>query len=284
MHLLVLEHVLAAADLDGASSTAIATAAELSALAGAQLHVVHAASATGADAERRLASAVRSVAPHAAAATRVEAGPAAEVVARAAERAAADVIVLGPHRGRPDEDRALGGTADRVVRASEIPCLVAGAPLRLPLRSVLVPIDLSEAARGALGVALAWASALRLPGAEGEARTCLTVLHVAGDSPGEDRVDALRREVEGMRRRVAGFAGVRVEEVLVHAGDAAEGILRRAGEEEADLVVMGTRGQSGAGEMLGSVSSAVVRGASCPVLLVPPALGRRWADDLEAAG
>ena len=39
--------------------------------------------------------------------------------------------------------------------------LVLAEPLRLPLRRVLVPIDLSETARGALMVALTWASALR---------------------------------------------------------------------------------------------------------------------------
>lgn len=284
MHLLVLQNVLAAADLEGNAATAISTAAELARLAGAELHVVHAAAETGAGPERALAAAVRDAAPLAAASTEVDAGPAWDVVAGAAERANADVIVLGPHRGRPGEDRALGGTADRVVRAAEVPCLVAVSELRLPLRNVLVPIDLSEAARGALGVALAWASALRRPGAEGAERTCLTVLHVVESGESEGRLDALRREVEGVRRRVAGFAGVRVEEVEERAGDAAEGILRRAAAEQSDLVVMGTRGRGGAGDMLGSVSSAVLRDAGCPVLLVPAALGRHWADDLDAGG
>jgi nucleotide-binding universal stress UspA family protein len=284
MHLLVLQNILAAVELDGSSATALATAAELARLSGAQLHVLHAAPSTGAGAERALASAVREAAPWAAAATRVEAGPPAEVISRDAERCGADVIVLGPHRGSPGESRALGGTADRVVRAAEVPCLVVAAPLRLPLRHVLAPVDLSESARGALGVALAWASALRLPGAGGDLRTCLTVLHVA--RPGEDAgvSDAVRQEVEGVRGRVEGFAGVRVEEVVEHADHAAAAIVARAAAEGADLLVLGTRGQSGAGEMLGSVSSEVVRESGCPVLLVPAALGRRYADDVVAGG
>ncbi len=49
-------------------------------------------------------------------------------------------------------------------------------------------------------------------------------------------------------------------------------------------MVLGTRGLSGVGEMLGSVSSAVVRAAACPVLLVPPGIGRRYADDLGEGG
>lgn len=284
MQLLVLQNVLAAAELDGSSATAIGTAAELARLAGAELHVVHAAPATGEGPERALASAVREVAPWAVAATRVEAGPPAEVVARYAGRCGADVIVMGPHRGAPGEERDLGGTADRVVRAAEVPCLVVAGPLRLPLRRVLAPVDLSESARGALGVALAWASALRQPGAGGDERTCLTVLHVARGGEHPDVSDAVRQEVASVRRRVAGFAGVRVEEVVEDAEDAAEAIVRRAAEEGADLVVVGTRGLGGPGEMLGSVSSAVVRRARCAVLLVPPAAGRRYADDLEAGG
>jgi nucleotide-binding universal stress UspA family protein len=177
----VLQNILAAVELDGSSATALATAAELARLSGAQLHVLHAAPSTGAGAERALASAVREAAPWAAAATRVEAGPPAEVMD-------------------------------------------------------------------------------------------------AGVS------DAVRQEVEGVRGRVEGFAGVRVEEVVEHADHAAAAIVARAAAEGADLLVLGTRGQSGAGEMLGSVSSEVVRESGCPVLLVPAALGRRYADDVVAGG
>lgn len=280
MHLLVLQNVLAAAELDGSSATALATAAELARLAGAQLHVVHAAPSTGASLERALAGELRRVAPWTAAATSVHAGPPPQVIAGHAERIGADVIVIGPHRGEPGEDRALGGTADRVVRAAPVPCLVAASPLRLPLHTVVVPVDLSEAARGALGVALAWASALRHPGGEGGEQTCLTVLHVERSGENGAAREALRREVESVRGKVAGFAGVRVEEIVDESDDPAAAILARAAGEDADLVVMGTRGLSGAGEMLGSVSAGVVRGAACPILLVPPALGRRYADDL----
>jgi nucleotide-binding universal stress UspA family protein len=280
MHLLVLQNVLAAAELDGSSEIALRTAAELARLAGAELHVVHAAPTTGAELERGLAGAVRSAAPWTAASTCVEAGPPAEVIAEQATRSGAQVIVLGPHRSGPGENRALGGTADRVVRAAAVPCLVVPVPLRLPLRRVLAPIDLSETARGALGVALAWASALRLPGAGGDERTCLTVLHAEGAGGNGAGRQALQQEVESVRRSVSGFAGVRVEEVVEEDADPATAILRRAGEEDVDLVVIGTRGKGGAEGILGSVSAAVVRGAGCPVLLVPPDPSRRYVDDV----
>lgn len=49
----------------------------------------------------------------------------------------------------------------------------------------------------------------------------------------------------------------------------AESIISYAGEQKADLIVIGTRGRSGLKRLvLGSVASGVVAHASCPVLVV----------------
>jgi nucleotide-binding universal stress UspA family protein len=46
-------------------------------------------------------------------------------------------------------------------------------------------------------------------------------------------------------------------------------LVNYADEEEADLIIIGTRGRSGIGKMLlGSVASGVVTYAPCPVLVV----------------
>jgi nucleotide-binding universal stress UspA family protein len=55
----------------------------------------------------------------------------------------------------------------------------------------------------------------------------------------------------------------------VRAGPAAEVIIAAALEHEAMLIIMGTRGSSNLREMLGSVSTQVLRYAHCPVLEVP---------------
>src|SRR5690606_23428017 len=81
-------------------------------------------------------------------------------VERAAE-VGADLIVLGAHRKRTVADGSLGGTADRVIRDGDVPCLLTRAPLSLPLRRVVVPFDLSDPARGALELALGWTAAFR---------------------------------------------------------------------------------------------------------------------------
>jgi len=65
-------------------------------------------------------------------------------------------------------------------------------------------------------------------------------------------------------------AGLNVEEVMVH-GDAAAEIVRLAEEREVDLIVISSHGRTGLGRILfGSTAEAVVRHASCPVLVVKP--------------
>jgi nucleotide-binding universal stress UspA family protein len=57
---------------------------------------------------------------------------------------------------------------------------------------------------------------------------------------------------------------------MVREGPAAHVILQVADEEDASLIVLGTRGPSSAAELLlGSVSTEVLRLARCPVLAVP---------------
>jgi len=68
-------------------------------------------------------------------------------------------------------------------------------------------------------------------------------------------------------------------------GDPAGEIVRIAGEEAAEMIVLGTHGRSGISRMLmGSVAEAVVRRAPCPVLVLraaPETLVRRKAEALH---
>jgi nucleotide-binding universal stress UspA family protein len=57
---------------------------------------------------------------------------------------------------------------------------------------------------------------------------------------------------------------------VVREGPPAQVILQVADEENASLIILGTRGPSSAAELLlGSVSTEVLRRARCPVLAVP---------------
>jgi nucleotide-binding universal stress UspA family protein len=276
MRLLTLRSVLVATDLTAASRPALETAARVAPLAGAELHLLHVAEAPRTDVRMRVRDHLRQLAPGAPepASEHVAVGVPAEEIVRYAAEVHADVVILGPHRRGGAGGGEMGSTAASVVADAPCPCLVAATVLRLPLQRVVAPIDLSEAARGALSVAVTWASALRPR--ETEAR--LTALHVAPTGVEEDAEGAVREEVRQSRSLAGDAARVEILERVVPAPDPAREILRVAAEGPADLLVLATRRETGADPRLGSVSAAVARATPCPLLLVPPATWRRYRD------
>ena len=138
-----------------------------------------------------------------------------------------------------------------------------------PIRTILLATDLTAASREATDRAVDLAGRL-------DARLLIVnVLEKRRLSGGgsHDRVDQARSERETLLVKVvrtAREAGVTAE-FLVWEGDPGSSIAAAAEAEQADLVVVGTRGRSGAERMLlGSVSDHVVRHAECPVLVVRP--------------
>jgi len=158
-----------------------------------------------------------------------------------------------------------------LVTASPPLTMVADSPPRpvRPIRTILVATDLTAASSEATARAIDLATRL-------EARllvvNVLEKRRLAGGGSHE-RVDQARAERERLLMgivRDARAAGVTAE-FLVWEGDPGGSIAAAAEAEGADLVVVGTRGRSGAGRMLlGSVSDHVVRHAACPVLVVRP--------------
>ena len=292
MRPLTLRTVLVATDLDRSSDAALNTAHRLAKSAGATVHVVHVlvpAHGGSANVPPRddSADAVRAVLRRArvsenGAKIHLIPGAPADTIRALADRMAADVIVVGPHRERDRGARGhpLGGTARAVATGAFAPCLIAAQPLRLPLERVLVPIDLSDTARGALLVGLSWASALRA-GPAGDRGTTLTVLHV--DTLDEDAGNAttptsVGRELEILRQDAGDWAGVTVKGLSERSSDATQAIADYAVDQSADLVVLGTRGL-GLDDVarLGSVSASVTTRLQLPILLVPPAVWRAHA-------
>jgi nucleotide-binding universal stress UspA family protein len=148
----------------------------------------------------------------------------------------------------------------------------------MQIRSILLPTDFSECGNFALSYA---ASLARKFGAS------IIAVHViepmvptVGYSgmteplPIADIADQLETSAERELPRIAECeecAGLEIEEVIVH-GEAAAEIVRVAKEKNADLIVLSSHGRTGIGRILfGSTAEAVVRHASCPVLVVKPA-------------
>ncbi len=290
MRLLKLNTVVVAIDLDPSSDAALDSGHRLATLAGAALHVVHvvhvvhvtdpatqAASGTADEAVRAALSRVRVREEEAT--VHILPGAPAEAIRSFADRLSADLVVVGAHRdrGRAANAHPLGSTARAVTEHAYAPCLVTGQPLRLPLARVLVPIDRSDTARGALLIALSWASALRTRGAAGE-ETTLSVLHVETalrDDATATWTTSVEEEIELVRAEAGHWAGVAIRGCTEKGGEPADVIARHAAEHDAGLVVLGTRGLgSHDADGIGSVSAAVMSRLQLPVLLVPPGVWR----------
>jgi nucleotide-binding universal stress UspA family protein len=295
VRLLQLRTVIVAHDLTTTSDAALETAQMLAADAGASLHLATVAPPnTGMMAQRgRRAEFIDEMAvaanrakvttpytPH------VLEGDPAEAIASLADRISADVIITGrrlPRNGVP-MDRPVGGTAYAIITRSRVPCLVVTTALALPLHRVVVAIDCSEASRGALLAGLSWSSALR-PRAGGEA-PILTALHVHDhERESEARAHQKRtvdHELDLLRRNAGDWAGVEVSGITRPGKDPVQAIADLASELRVDLVVLGTRGIGAAADgTLGSVSAAVIGKVRAPVLLVPPAVWRNFAKEIE---
>jgi universal stress protein E len=294
VRLLRLKTVLAATDLEPSSDAAVENAIRLADAAGAKLHVVY----VSPDRPRKVDSGI-SNAESAMTAFRervgwsansgrvhVKSGDPASTLSRLSDEISADVIVMGRHRqraGRQSED-SIGSTAYDVVTRTLVPCLITSRSFQIPIEGALVAIDTSETARGALLVALSWSSALRQ--SNQQPTTTLTALHIESGEPlssrGAERKRIVDHELDVLKRGAESWAGVSVTVATRKSKDPVKGIIGYVNDEEPDLVVLGTRGLSARkASGLGSVSSAVTNGLDVAVLLVPPAVWRKHAHEID---
>ena len=139
----------------------------------------------------------------------------------------------------------------------------------MSFRSILCPVDMSPSSRAALLAARTMADRFD---------TQLSVLFV--DDPLLSRAEMKFDEDELKRRTQAELARF-VEEAIgprqrcaydIAAGDPASEIIEAVGRLGADLIVMGTQGNSGPKRLFfGSTADGVLRRATVPVLVIPPA-------------
>jgi nucleotide-binding universal stress UspA family protein len=157
-----------------------------------------------------------------------------------------------------------GSVAEEVIREARQPVLLVGphavGAWSDPPGQIVVGVDSSPAAAGAVAPAIAWAEAL---GCE------LTLGYVAhpldaGDALlADDFLTPLEKDVRS--------AGIPLH-VRVERGSYVAGVLLDVADEPpATMLVMASRGRAGFARVaLGSVTMAVVNGARCPVLVTPP--------------
>lgn len=299
MSLFPVRSILVSTDLRPASVGVLEGAGALAQRTGAELHVIHAhefttvpysAISAADDYRHRIqedrerlgelvaqlsATGVRTSSQE----VREESAPRA-ILDRARE-VAADLIVLGPARKRAFRGQILGNTADRLIASADIPVLVLRDRAPLKIRQVIVPIDVADPARGALDQGLLWAASLGSSGGGDGGSPALRVLYViprryerAGETFSEVVIaPQLALEIEDAQQRVPTAASVTVESEIVWGDDPSEAIVQFAETHPTDLLVLGTHGYGAIGRaLIGSVTSRVVRRATCPMLLIPPSM------------
>ena len=143
-------------------------------------------------------------------------------------------------------------------------------PSELKIKTILVPLDFSHASVEALDYAV-WLAK--------QFRAAIHLVHVyppdeASSVPSgghllfetAETIERLNEELTGIHRKhVPTF---RPENCHIRGGRPYEEIVQLAGEIDADLIVLSTRGHSGLKHLLlGSTAERVVRNAPCPVLV-----------------
>lgn len=274
----------------------LASALELAEALGATLHLVHAfpvpdaavslpddtdaarAEAAAGLAELRrelgvqLEARVRDVASRARTVYHAVPGSASAAILEVADGTGADLLLVGATRRPGLAHAVLGTTAQRVLRAAGVPVLVNRRPGLGRPRRVLLTTDLSKLSERVHARGLALLAAL-WPGDAPELRA----LFVGGDEvllpPPLAQVAMREKAEEWLARFLARVAaGAPAVEGTVRLGLSAREILAEAQEWDADLLVLGTHGRTGANRFLiGSVAETVLRKARCDVLLIPAA-------------
>jgi nucleotide-binding universal stress UspA family protein len=187
-------------------------------------------------------------------ATELTMGDATNVLSGAAERAEADLLVVGSRGLGSVKALVLGSVSLRLAVNGPCPTVIVpesgGTVTNAP---VLCAVDNSEESRSAVIIASQLASRLDVG---------LVLAHA-------EHADALASSEELLARLVVESGlGNSVKRIVI-PGEPADAIVGAAVTRGTELIVMGSRGRSAlASATLGSVSSAVVTRAPCAVAIV----------------
>ena len=290
-----MKNIIAALALDGGDDGVVARAMQLAARHDAALTLVHAMEDTdfgdvealgGMDAETVRAVVGRNAADRLAAlagragvdarqARIVAEGKASDVIMDFAGERRADLVIIGPGKRRNLREKAFGSTADRVVRAADVPVLIVRREGAAPYGRAIVAADLSpqslSASRAARTLApdaiiehvhvvempLSFEQTLLQAGAS---KVEISRYRQARLATARDRLKAVFADADGkapMKLRLV-------------QGDARAVLVRQARRRDIDLIALGTHGRGVVSQMLlGSVARHVAQGAWCDVLLAP---------------
>lgn len=209
--------------------------------------------------------------------TRVELGEAFQRIVHAAEDCDASLILIGPHRRQALRDIFVGTTAERTIRHSRRPVLMANAVPTRRYDRIAFATDFSDGSAHAIekvrGLGLLEKSSAIVVHAfeallRGSIATSSMNMQEYQDYLARERKEAEQSMSAFLRRTDFETAGRAVELVEHSAAETIRSVLRR---ERANLAVVGTQRKRNAERLLlGSVAEEMFRQADVDVLGVPP--------------
>lgn len=213
--------------------------------------------------------------------------PAAAILA-VARKIGSELIVMGTHGRSGLRKRVFGATAERVLRDTTVPVLLASADpgslspddLSRIANPMLVPVDFSSASALQIRAAGLIARALHL-------RVLIGHVIEPIDLPVPEQIDSSevmserhRRACQGLQLIAVGGAMPVAPEVLISAGQPADEIARWASTHHVGLLLMALHADAYGGPGMGSVTYRAIARSGVLTLAVPPAAltssWRRW--------
>lgn len=208
-------------------------------------------------------------------------GVPSHAIVETARRERSDLLVLGTHGRTGFSHVMLGSVAERVVRHAPCPVLTVRPGTRPPaqIKKLLVPVDYSEHSSASFRYASELARTLHAE---------LDVVHV-WDRPTYVPETVVVRQADGTKRTLAEMIRENAEREMrdflarlqpeknvdtlyfpahrLLSGEPVSALLAELERGQHDMVVVGTRGQSGLKHLLlGSVAERLVRLSPVPVL------------------
>jgi nucleotide-binding universal stress UspA family protein len=219
--------------------------------------------------------------------TRVLRGRPASVLLDEATATHPDLIVIGSRGHGPLATVLVGSVSTEVVDHAPCPVLVAR---RSAAHRLIVGVDGSPSSQRAIATLSSWPIFAGLPArvvavAEPPASWAISIgaaFYPAFIEQRDATVDARRAQLEQIAGRACedlARGGLNATSEL-REGDPAEELLRAAGEDESDLIVVGSRGLSALSRLaLGSVARKVLLHTPASVLVVRESRERVKAED-----
>lgn len=182
-----------------------------------------------------------------------------------------DLLIMGTHRDRRFLDSIRETTAQRIVRLTDCPVLVAVDPTEAPYDHILGATDFSPAAAAAIKLAHELAPAARLTPVHSIHVPYQGILTQAG---GTDDIEASFRKAA--RESDARWRGeyplpAAAAPTVIRTGSTLDVLSNEAARGATTLISAGAHGQVGQHRaLLGSVATSLMRVPPCDVLIARP--------------